>query len=107
MSTMFGGGGGASPASWSLTGDILKKNQAEQDRLTKEAQGIEAMAGVAQTSAKGMADMAEQVRLLGIKKPNPMMTNGYTGVANYGGIAMGSGALDYGRTLGTPYLLGT
>src|SRR4029077_2564669 len=71
MSTMFGGGGGASPASWQLTSDILKKNQAEQDRLTKEAQDIEAMAGVTQTSAKSLADQAEQVRMLGIKNPNP------------------------------------
>jgi hypothetical protein len=97
MSTMFGGGGGASPASWGLTKDILAKNQAEQDRLTAEGKRIDDMTGTALTSAKGLQDMAEQVRLLGIRNPNPMMTTGYTGVANYGGS----------RTLGAPYILGT
>jgi hypothetical protein len=97
MSTMFGGGGGASPASWSLTKDLLGKNQAEQDRLTKEAAMVDELANDAGTSAKSMADAADRMRVLGIKNPNPLMTTGYTGVANYGGS----------RTLGQSFTLGT
>jgi hypothetical protein len=98
MSTMFGGGGGgASPASWALTGDILKKNQAEQDRLTAKATEVNALADVAGVSAKALGDAYENQRQAKLKNPNPWMTTGYTGVADFAGS----------RTLGSPYLLGT
>lgn len=96
MSTMFGGAGGATPASWSLTGDMLKKNQEEQDRLTGRANEVNALADAAGVSAKMLGESADRRRQQQIANPSPWMATGYTGVAGYGG----------GRTLGTPAVLG-
>jgi hypothetical protein len=97
MSTMFGGGGGgASPASWALTGDILKKNQAEQDRLTARANEVNALADAAGVSAKALGDTQQRQRDALMRNPNPWMTGGYAGVP--GGDS---------RTLGANYFLGT
>jgi hypothetical protein len=95
MSTMFGGSGGASPASWALTSDILKKNQAEQDRLTNRANEVQMMADAAGVSARLLGDTQQRQRDALLKNPNPWLNTSYTGVTGES------------RTLGANYFLGT
>ena len=94
MSTMFSGAG-TPPETFKTAYDIIGRNKTEEDRLNAKATEVDALATAAGVDAKTLGFVQDQKRLASLT--NPLMTTGYTGVANYGG----------GRTLGQSFMLGT